>query len=571
MVIEHHHYQTDPERKEASEHHRSRERLRECLDHHIVEIRPVWHGEQSKRVGGTTKVAVEGSRIYRCEPAVEVPKLQIEGGKMVVLIGPNGAGKSTLLDAIMQRSHADFTEGAHGYNKGVHYKETLRIARLDQEELLGSIANLEVEQVLELIEEYFKQQFSVDWENVDWESDPDAGDRNEKNDQAQQRIEELMSKTKDLFEIDEFSDRKVSELSGGEKTKLSLMMLLASEADVLLFDEPTNHLDLESIAKLMGLFETYKKAGMAVVSVSHVEWFLDLVGQDGIIQLEMDKKGERTVKMIRSEYQTVKETEGSRVMKGDVDWNSDAKIVISNPFQVTGKITIDQSPIHEVDFPSISPGEITMFTGRNGTGKTKLMKEMANPKSKVLKREKGHQIAYLPQFWPEEVSKGSVRDFFEWVKESINPHSDIMVSRFLKELREKGIGAGKRDPVNESLMTFSGGEQRLMWFLAASILEGTDLLILDEPSNHMDRATMMKVVEAIRRFPGTVVLSSHDLRLMQELQQYGGKSREGRPLQNIEFTKTNGKTLIQSSPQTPLDFAQKVILKSKNKAKRVRV
>ena len=203
-----------PERREKET---NREKIQRCLESHVVDIKPLWSGDEKHRASvGSNPVAAVESSIHRCDPPLHIPKLTIEKGKVMVLVGPNGAGKSTLLDAIMRQRNADFDSGSHGYNQGVHGKETLRVSRLDQEELLQEIKDVSAKEVLEHVKDFFVSQFPVDWE--DWENtDPDT---NEKNEAAKTRIETLLSQAVKLFDVDLFLDRKVSELSGGERTKL---------------------------------------------------------------------------------------------------------------------------------------------------------------------------------------------------------------------------------------------------------------------------------------------------------------------------------------------------------------
>lgn len=550
---------------EEREREHAMEQLKRCLDKHVVDIQPEWSGadKDKSRFSGSAVAALESS-IHRCQPPLDIPKLSLEKGKSVVIIGPNGSGKSTLFDAIMER-HAQFDSGSHGYGAGVHQKETLRVSRLDQEELLGDIKNIPAGDVIRMAVDHFKTQFPVDW------TDFEVYDQNGINQEAEERIEKLMSQVIKLFEVEQFLDRKVSQLSGGERTKLSLLMVLASEPDVLLLDEPTNHLDLESIAKLTGLFNTYKRAGVSVVSVSHVDWFLDMVGDDGTIELQNDGT-ERSLTQSSSPHKKFKKKNRERAaIRESIDWGKDRKVTIGSLFETSGKVTIPESPLKDVELPLIQGGEVRVLSGKNGAGKTKLMEQLADPKSRVIKREKGRQMAYLPQIWPEEIMGKTVKEFFSWVKEHSNPHSQVSPSQLQKELRRLGLGDGKRSPLQETFSTFSGGEQRLLWFAAASLIEGTDALILDEPSNHMDEATMMKVVEAIRSFPGAVVLSTHDLRLMEALEKDPGTTRQGQGITNVVFDREGDKTIVSRSKEAPLAFAQQTIAQARKTAGRVKV
>jgi ATPase subunit of ABC transporter with duplicated ATPase domains len=357
---------------------------------------------------GDAMAGAVDAKIGRTEPPLEVMRSLIRSGESYALIGKNRAGKSTFFDAFMETNNAFFTEGSHGYKEGVHGVKSLRIGRLNQEELLGGIGTMESRDVLDMAVEKYKKDFPIDWEDMD------RYDKNMRNQEAHQRVEELLAKMQELFEIDIFLDRKVEQLSGGERTKLSLAILLASEPDVLFLDEPTNHLDLESIARLVGLFKIYKNAGIAIVSASHVEWFLKMAGTDGIFEVKHEN-GNRTVTQSAASYGEYSKKERHLApFTREVAWDSRYSYPFSGSviFETDPEITLPNSPIRNVEIPSVHGREITVLSGKNGTGKTKVMEAMVKKGSPFFRREKGLQIAYLPQFWPEEVMNGTAEDFF---------------------------------------------------------------------------------------------------------------------------------------------------------------
>jgi ATPase subunit of ABC transporter with duplicated ATPase domains len=160
--------------------------------------------------------------------------------------------------------------------------------------------------------------------------------------------------------------------------------------------------------------------------------------------------------------------------------------------------------------------------------------------------------------------------FFDWVKNTTNQHSEKTAERFRKQLGEFGLRGDSSKLLRSPLASLSGGEQRLVWFVAVSVLEGTDMLILDEPTNHMDTAATHFIAEAIKSFPGGVVLSTHDLRLMEEL---GGNKAENRHgIVNWVFDRDKKRNItITPSEESPLHYAKKIIEESQAFAKRVQL
>lgn len=559
--------------------------IRATLMAHIVDREPEQSGRRElvKRLGGAT-VGVAESYINRTDPPIYTESLTLSPGSIKVLIGPNGAGKSTLFDALMERGAYFDTrqgQGAISIGKPVHVREKLRVARLDQEELLGKINHLTAKEVLESAANYFKAEFPINWD------DAEAYEANLKNQEAHVRIESLMSQISTLMHMDEFMATPVGNLSGGERTKLSLGMVLSSEPDVLLLDEPTNHLDLGSIAKLMALFDQYKEAGVATVNVSHVDWFLQDAGVDGVAEIVWDERGRRVVdsKAPYNKYMKNASRERVPIVSGEVEWlqkdygYKQGQMLIESPLTVT----IPDSPLKDVSVPVIQGGELTVLSGDNGSGKTKLMETMVYNRHEGLPRkQKGVQIAYLPQFWPEKIAGGTLGEFFEWVKEIGSPHSkgsayhkdQPAVKLFIERARKLKFGGAGR--IGESWLArpfkqFSGGEQRILWFLAASALRDIDMLALDEPTNHMDRDLQEKVMNAIRSFPGAVMLSTHDRNLLAALSKDGGGVGRTRIPGNIILTKREGRTTIAKSNEPPIKYMERVMEAARKEAKKVKI
>lgn len=556
--------------------------LRRVLDAHIVDLPVASEGrkELMGRIGDAPLGAAE-AMIGRTDPAITVESITVQRGKSRVLIGPNGAGKSTVFDAFMERGAHFETNAGRGcvvVGKPVHAREQLRIARLDQEELLDAIGDSTAGDVLRHAAEYFKQQFPINWE------DADKYDENLSNQDAHVRIEELMGKITQLFDIEPFLETDVKNLSGGERTKLALFMVLVSEPDVLLLDEPTNHLDLRSIAKLTELFAQYNDAGIAIVSVSHVHWFLEDAGRDGVIEISWDDKGRRVHESNAPYTKYVKDAsrERSHVIAGDIEWvqedydrKNGATLV-----EVPQHVTIPDSPLRDVSFPNISGGDIVMCTGDNGTGKTRLMEALVRGDHGPT-RAKGAKIAYLPQFWPEEIVRGTLDDFFQWVKQGTNPNETGSAAHkqkparnfFIEQAKELHFGGSSR--IGESWLKrpfarFSGGEQRLLWFLAVSALRDVDMMVLDEPTNHMDRALQERVMKAIRDFPGATVLSTHDRTLMTDLSRNAGKTQGAqRLIRHVVFERKGDRTTMHPNRESVDQYITRIIREARQHGKRI--
>ena len=550
---------------------------------HIVDREILSTGRQDLvRSMGDVAVGARQADIDRTDPPLQIESATLVRGKSRVLIGPNGAGKSTVFDAFMERDNAAIsTKSGHGavtVGRSIHGRDRHRIARLDQEELVQGIRDRTAAEVLESAAIFFKSQLPIHWNN------PDAYDANLKNQEAHARIEALMDKIATLFEMKEFLGRRVKDLSGGERTKLALFMVLASEADSLLLDEPTNHLDLKSISKLTALFNEYKRAGISIVSVSHVDWFLREAGNDGVWEIQWNRQGRKLVESTSPYAKYIKDTSRERVpiISGNVEWPQreygykQGEVIVSGP----PTFTVENSPLMGVAFPNIHGGELIMVSGNNGTGKSMLMEAVVrNTDADKPKKQKGVHIAHLPQFWPEEISRGNIGDFFEWVQRSIDPYaqgSSLHPEGSARNLFVKLVGQlsfGGKSHFGESwlkrpLQRLSGGEQRLLWFIAVSSVRNVDMLALDEPTNHMDRDAQERVAEAVRTFPGATMLSTHDRNLIEALSKNSGTVRGAARLPtHVVLEKKDGKTHIGTSAESPRDYMEKIAQQARRSAK----
>jgi sulfate-transporting ATPase len=344
-------------------------------------------------------------------------------------------------------------------------------------------------------------------------------------------------------------DAKIATLSGGEKRRVALCRLLLSKPDMLLLDEPTNHLDAESVDWLEQFLQKFPGT---VVAVTHDRYFLDNAAE---WILELDRgygipwKGNYSSwleqKEQRLEIEGKQEAARIKAMKQELEWvrsnakgrqaKSKARIARFNELSSyehqqrneTSEIFI---PVAErlgnevIEFKSVSkgfgdrlliddlsfrvpPGAIVGVIGPNGAGKTTLFrlitgKEKADAGEVVI----GHtaQLAVVDQ-----TRESLPNDKTAW--EAISHGQDILtVGRFEMPSRAYlGRFNFKGPDQQKNVGALSGGERGRL-HLAATLLQGGNVLLLDEPSNDLDVETLRALEEALLEFAGSVMVISHD-------------------------------------------------------------
>ncbi len=344
-------------------------------------------------------------------------------------------------------------------------------------------------------------------------------------------------------------DATIATLSGGEKRRVALCRLLLSKPDMLLLDEPTNHLDAESVDWLEQFLQKFPGT---VVAVTHDRYFLDNAAE---WILELDRgygipwKGNYSSwleqKEQRLEVESKQEAARIKAMKQELEWvrqnakgrqaKSKARIARFNELasyehqkrNETSEIFI---PVAErlgnevIEFKSVSkgygdrlliddlsfkvpPGAIVGVIGPNGAGKTTLFK-LITSKEKPDSGEViiGHtaQLAVVDQ-----TREALPNDKTAW--EAISNGQDILtVGRFEMPSRAYlGRFNFKGPDQQKNVGQLSGGERGRL-HLASTLLQGGNVLLLDEPSNDLDVETLRALEEALLEFAGSVMVISHD-------------------------------------------------------------
>ena len=172
---------------------------------------------------------------------------------------------------------------------------------------------------------------------------------------------------------------------------------------------------------------------------------------------------------------------------------------------------------------------------------------------------------------------GTIGNFFEWVKDGASPrsrgssvHPQKPASKAFVEMAsvlQFGGGRIGETWLRRPFAQLSGGEQRLLWFVAVSALRDVDMLILDEPTNHMDRDLQTKVTRAIQTFPGAVMLSTHDRSLITALSRDAG----GRLPVHLVLEKRAGKTMVTHTQESPVQYLDRIVRDARQEAKKVKI
>jgi len=491
---------------------------------------------------------------YAGDTLFENVTFALAAGERAALVAPNGAGKSTLLRVIAREIEPD------GGSSVIRRGATLGYYRQSHE--------LRAEgDVLSAFLSRFREVVDLRATLTAAQHDAASGNAKALDHLAQvmdryhlARGDELEREVTILAQKLGFSerdmDRPVASLSGGERGRLQLGVVLATDPDLLLLDEPTNHLDLDTIAWLEGHMKTFRGA---VLVVSHDRAFLDAICPR---TLELGSRGLRVYPLKYSDYvvaraedlereqalvqrqqamidntedfirkniagQKTKQAQSRRKMLGKLErlerpediWQAAEKIAFRfAPAARTGDSVLDCRALAaerggRVLFDGVDllvrRGERIGIVGPNGAGKTTLLKLLAGrglPGDRgAIKRGTNLEEGYFDQHL------GEVNPALLAVDEIRTVRGDFTVEaarQYLARFRFWGD-----DPLR-IVSGFSGGEQSRL-ALAKLLLEPRNLLFLDEPTNHLDIPAAEILEEAIIGFEGTVILVSHDRRFLE--------------------------------------------------------
>lgn len=472
----------------------------------------------------------------------------------IALMGKNGAGKSTLLKIIAGEAKAS--------SGNISAPKDAVIAYLPQHLLTKDDATV-MEEASKAFAEIFDMKNEIDHLNeqltirTDYESDDYM--------KLIERVSELSEKFYSIEEVNyeaevekvlkglgferEDFNRPTSEFSGGWRMRIELAKILLKKPDLILLDEPTNHMDIESI---QWLEEFLINSAKAVMVISHDRAFVDNI-TNRTIEVTMgriyDYKAKYShyleLRKDRRVHQQKAYDEQQKMIADNMEFIERFKGTYSKTLQVQSRVKmleklvpveideIDNSALKLKFPPSIRSGQYPVivkdleksygdhlifkdaniviergdkvaFVGKNGEGKSTMikaiMKEIEINGGSV---DIGHnaQIGYFAQ------NQASMLDENATIFETID---NIAVGEVRTQIKNiLGAFMFQGDDITKKVKVLSGGEKTRLAMIKL-LLEPVNLLILDEPSNHLDMKTKDIIKDALRDFDGTLILVSHD-------------------------------------------------------------
>ena len=494
-----------------------------------------------------------GSVTYGAETILEEINFEIKGKQKVAIVGRNGAGKSTLLKAIINNELLSEGIGTEKFNI---YKEGNPI--------IGYLKQVDFEDDnITMIDEILKCYKEI----IDLENKMEKLVIKMQEDSSEKNAEEY-TKLHDRYEIldgytykkeyetaihkfgfsKEDKNKKLSEFSGGQRTKIAFIKLLLSKPDILLLDEPTNHLDITTIEWLEEYLKNYPKA---VIIVSHDRMFINKI-VDKIYEIEYGAITEYSgnyeffEKQKRINYE--RQLKDYEFQQKEIKRLTDianrfrykptkAKMALSKLKQVERMIKIEEPnkydlktfkanfdiekesgnnvltvkdleigynnlPLTKISF-NLYKGQKLGIIGANGTGKSTLLKTIIGkerPISGSFTLGYNVEIGYFDQKMAKLSSEKTIfDDFYE-------EFPNLTVTEIRNSLAAFMFYG---EDVFKQIKMLSGGE-KVRYALCKILKTKPNFLILDEPTNNMDIIGKETLENMLKEYKGTIIFVSHD-------------------------------------------------------------
>ncbi len=482
---------------------------------------------------------------------------EVQTGDKVAIIGNNGEGKSTILNIISKEEKE--TSGNVTIRNGARVGYLKQIVEKEDNTTVMDILNRSLKEIFDMEQKLFDYEMKM--ENATPEElnkiivkYTNLQDKFIQKDgyTAHKKLHKIIKG----FKLDNLLDSNYNNLSGGEKRIVSLASLILDDPDILLLDEPTNHLDVDTLEWFEDYLKNLKKT---VIIVSHDRYFLDRTinkifflekGDLDIyfgnysyyeeekekrimIEFENYKNQQKKIEAMKESIKRLKEygrrafPEGGkffrraasiqkrldkmevlekRVESKDINLNfsfdkrsgNDVLIIRKKDLYIGDRLLVKRM------FLNIHYGEKICLIGKNGTGKTTLIKYIMslyenNNQDECIKLGSNIKIGYIPQ---EIIFDNGKKTIYEYARDLFDGEDVLLRSKlfnfhfFDNDLLKK-------------IETLSGGEKvRLKLF--ELLLNKSNFMILDEPTNHIDIETRTILEDALKSFKGTILFISHD-------------------------------------------------------------
>lgn len=494
-------------------------------------------------------LSVEGvGKTYQDRPIFENISFGINQGQKIALIAKNGTGKTTLLKIIAGDDAPDKGE--------VNQRKGTRIAYLAQEPVLNPIFTVEEcilqsnSEIMQVIGRYEKALNNPQDEEA-YQLAFEAMDQHQAWD-FETQYKQILSKLK----LDQLQ-AKVGSLSGGQRKRIALAIVLLEKPDVLILDEPTNHLDLEMIEWLEAYFAKEK---FTLLMVTHDRYFLERVCNE-IIELDEGKlytyKGNYSYYLDKRDARIIQEDveahKTKQSFKKELEWMrrqpkarttksksriEDFKVIKEKAHQrrqehevqleinmerlgtkmiemhKVGKAYGDKIILDQYDYTFQRNDRIGII-GKNGTGKStflNLITRTDHPTNGKIVLGETVKFGYYTQ-GGITIKEGQkvidvIREFGEFIplKKGRKISAQQLLERFLFDRK-------KQYDLVEKL---SGGERKRL-YLCTVLIQNPNFLILDEPTNDLDIVTLNVLESFLLDFPGCLIVVSHDRYFMDKI------------------------------------------------------